>query len=169
RPNARALRARKQPAGPEQDAGLGHFLGMLAHGRHQPRIGRVAALVTPALVGVRIELDHHQVLHRSLLVGGTSGCRSAGWHFDSRIDKNATPGSGTVVTMVAPPCWRIKQFGGRERMKRTFVAAFAAMLAFFAGCAGASSYCSEITDMWWNPRRIDERSSRSRSTTRVRG
>jgi len=41
-------------------------------------------------------------------------------------------------------------------MKRTFVAAFAAMLAFFAGCAGASSYCSEITDMWWNPRRIDE-------------
>jgi len=54
-------------------------------------------------------------------------------------------------------------------MKRTFVAAFAAMLAFFAGCAGASSYCSEITDMWWNPRRIDERSSRSRSTTRVRG
>lgn len=36
-------------------------------------------------------------------------------------------------------------------MKRTIDAAFAAVLALFAACAGASSYSSEITDMWWNP------------------
>jgi len=36
-------------------------------------------------------------------------------------------------------------------MKRTFVVAFAALLALLAGSAGASSRISEITDMWWDP------------------
>ncbi len=35
-------------------------------------------------------------------------------------------------------------------MKRSIHAAFAAVLALFATCAGASSYSSE-SDMWWNP------------------
>jgi hypothetical protein len=36
-------------------------------------------------------------------------------------------------------------------IKRILPAAFAAVRASFTGFAGASSWSSEITDMWWDP------------------